>query len=382
MKTLFSIFILAGGLLLFSCTNGDQMLTVINPDGSCYREFSNIGDSAFMVGDTAKGNKFPIDLDSTWKISWKYKTSEIHTNWPLKTWKDDTIKELKSSADSVNGENHKITFVWARRNYKSVEEMASTFKLKKSHDWNDLKIQYSLDKKFRWFYTYYTYQETYPKLKTLDRIPLDKYMTKAEAELWFNGKHDMLKGMNGVEIKDYITRIEGNYNNWFGHNFWDAEYEVLLNNYSLLKGLNISKERLEIAKDSVFNKNIDKFKTLEDDPDFGKCMDEYFQTKAFSDFYNQKGNPLKQFEDEFGKMTFLKYFESDMEYRLIMPGKILQADNAVMYGDTLSWKLTAYRMVYSDYAINAQSRKTNNWAFIVSALIVLAAIGSFLYKRR
>jgi LPXTG-motif cell wall-anchored protein len=46
------------------------------------------------------------------------------------------------------------------------------------------------------------------------------------------------------------------------------------------------------------------------------------------------------------------------------------------------WKLTAYRMSYSDYEIGAKSRKTNNWAFIVSGIIVLAAIGSFFFKKK
>jgi hypothetical protein len=37
-------------------------------------------------------------------------------------------------------------------------------------------------------------------------------------------------------------------------------------------------------------------------------------------------------------------------------------------------------MIYNDYVIEAESRKANLWAFIVSGLILALAIGSFWYK--
>jgi hypothetical protein len=64
----------------------------------------------------------------------------------------------------------------------------------------------------------------------------------------------------------------------------------------------------------------------------------------------------------------------------LLPGKITDPQNAVVHGDTLIWKLTAYRMVYSDYEIEAQSRKANIWAFIFSGLIVIIAAGSYFIK--
>lgn len=369
MKALFIPFLAAICFLVFSCSGGEEMLTRINPDGSCYREFVSNADSAFMVGDTARSNKFPVMLDSSWHVSWKYITPEIHTNWPLKTWKWDTAHK-----------NESIT-IWAKRDFKSVKEMDTAFVLSKWHKWADIKAKHTLSKKFRWFYTYYSYTETYPKIKTLERIPFEKYMTKEEAEFWFNGKPDLLRGMNGIEIKDFLEKVEEKYNLWFGHNFWDMEYDVLLNHYHLLKNLKISKERLEQARDSIFEKSKDKIRILSDDFDFGKCMDAYFKTTAFSALYNQKDNPLKKFEDDFDdNNSFMRYFETGFDYKLLMPGKIMQTSNAVIQGDTLSWNLTAYRMVYSDYEISAQSRKANVWVFILSGLIAVLAVGSLFFK--
>jgi hypothetical protein len=342
------------------------MLTRVNPEGSCYREFRSNADSSFMVGDTARTNPFPVDLDSTWKISWQCITPEIHTGWPLKTWNWDTAHHDKSIS------------VWARRDYQSVEGMALKFKFKKSHVWHDFKARYSLDKKFRWFYTYYLYKEAYPKIKTFDRVPLEKHMTSEEAGFWFTGEPNLLKGMNGVEMEEFISGIEKKFNSWFGHNLWEMNYEALVNNYDFLGDIKISRERLLSAKDSIINLNLN---IIEDDLDFVKCMDAYFKTNAFSSLDNIKDNPLKQLDRNIQDQVF-KYFEKEIDYRLLLPGKILNANNGVLRGDTLVWKITAYRMVTGDFEIRARSRKANNWAFMLSGIIILGAVGMFFVKTK
>jgi len=63
-----------------------------------------------------------------------------------------------------------------------------------------------------------------------------------------------------------------------------------------------------------------------------------------------------------------------------MPGVVTGQNNAVVHGDTLVWNLTTYRMIPADYVIEAQSRKANSWAFILTGLILIIAIGSFVWK--
>jgi hypothetical protein len=377
MKKLnFSIILLVTGLIFFSCKSGNpRFTTVINPDGSCSKEIEADGDSAFMVGDTAKSNPLEVDLDSSWKISWSYLTSEEKTEWPLKKWTRDTTHKQE------------MPRIKARHDYQSVEEMGKTFRLTYKHKWRDIRPAYSLEKKFRWFYTYYLYREVYPQIKTLTRIPFDRYFTKEEAEFWFNGKQDLIRGMNGIEIKEEAEKIEEKFNFWFGHNIWDEEYEILLKNYNLLTKPTITVERLKMAKDSIFLKNVHYMKLLsdnnrtEEEKDFGTMMDDYFKTNVFSELYNLKGNPLKAYEEGIDEWPFMKYFESDINYNLLLPGTILEAGNAVLHNDTLSYNLSAYRMVYSDYEIRATSRKANVWAFVVTGIIVVLAVGSMFVRK-
>lgn len=368
MKRKSLIPILTICILAVSCTNQDEMITAIKPDGSCYREFVNTADSAFMNGDTANSNPFPVDLDSGWKISWSYRTAEIHTNWPVKNWKWE------------KGDTAKKIIVSARREFADAKEMSDKFRFKKSHEWHNFKSNCLLDKKFRWFYTYYSYKEVYPKIKTFDNVPFSKYMTADEASFWFTGKPDLLKGMNGIEIREYIGDLENKYNSWFGHNLWNVEYKTLLANYDQLDPKPISRKRLEQARDSVFSKNMTFNKKGDMELEMDICLDNYFKTKAFSTLWNRKDNPMKKFEDNLDSLEFINYFTKSIDYKLLLPGKVTETGNAVVHSDTLIWRLTAYRMVYSPYEISAQSRKANVWAFILSGLIAVLAVGSYFYK--
>jgi hypothetical protein len=366
-----------------SCTQPSDMLTVIKPNGSCYREFTASANPQFLFGDTtAKMNPFPVEIDSTWKVSWKYKNSKLRTDFPIsKAAYDSIIKNLSQTKEikiqNATSENASVSLtVFARKSYKSVDEMATKFKLKRSHEWSNMKVKYSLEKKFRWFYTYYTYREIYPKIMKDFEIPIEKYMTKDEAQFWFTGNPNIVEGMNGVEIREYIGEIEDNYNKWFGQNAWDAEYKILINNYTQIINKPVTKERLKLLKDTIFKSNTKEF------PDFNmeKILNNYFKTEAFSTLWKGENSPMKKFEDDFNNQGFIKYVNKSFTYKLIMPGKVIPPNNAVIHGDTLVWKLTAYRMIPGNYAIDAQSRKANIWAFILTGIIMIVAIGSFFWK--
>jgi hypothetical protein len=383
MKTQTRILIfLAAVCTLTSCIEPDHMLTVINSDGSCYREFSSNGSTNFMLGkDLAEQKIVPVALDSTWKITWRLEDSlQVHTNFPLTQAAYDSIaKGMPNEKNPKTGKIEKkkpfflLTF---RRDYKSVEEMASTFKLSESHEWSKMKVNYSFEKKFRWFYTYYTYKETYPKIDTKFKTPIDSFMTKDEATYWFTGTPNIYKGMNGVEIREAIGSLEDKYNHWFNKNMWDIQYDLLLKHFDLMTAPPVSKDSLAHSKDRIFDDKVNSNK----DYDMEKILNKYFNTKAFSIFWTNKESPLKKFEDNFEKLEFVSYFGKEFDYNLCMPGHIKPQENSVMQGDTLNFKLTAYRMVYSDYVVQAESRKANSWAFIVSGLILALAIGSFWYK--
>jgi len=381
MNSALKLLIYSAILFAVSCSQPSDMLTVINPDGSCYREFAASADPQFLLGDTAaKLNPFPVDMDGTWEIAWKYKNSKLHTDFPIKkSVCDSMINNMKQhKASQGRGPIDKTPsdlVVYARHNYNSVQEMAGQFKLKRSDSWSKMKVKYSLIKKFRWFYTYFSYQETYPKIKLNFEIPIEKYMTNEEARYWFTGRPNVLLGMNGVEAREYVGKIEDNFNKWFNQNSWNNEYKILIDNYDRIDRKPVSKKRLVLLRDTIFNSYSENLSDLK----MEKSLNKYFKTDVFTELWKPENSPMKKYEKDFEDQN-LPYFVGSMTYKLMMPGNILQPSDAVIHGDTLSWRLTAYRMIPSDYIITAQSRQANIWAFILTGMIMLAAVGSFFWK--
>ena len=377
MKTNLKLLFFGIILLLASCKQSTDMLTRINADGSCYREFNENANPAFLKGSKLpKDNPFPIDLDSTWQLSWVYNSAKTRTDFPLsKAVYDSIYSQKKDNSKIVDKKSNTDVIVIARRNYKSVEEMDRLFHLKSDSKWSDLKVKHKLETQFRWFYTYYSYTETYPKIKTNLEIPLEKYMTKDEALYWFTGQPNVLQGMNGVEAREYVGKLEDAYNRWFAQNMWNAEYKVLVANYDKLKNPPVSAFDLTQLRDSIFDKSAKNSMDIK----MEQAMNEFFKTKIFSELWMGENNPMKKFEETYLEHT-IGYIESSFNYKLILPGKVIQSGNAVISGDTLTWKLTAYRFIPADYVIQAQSRKANVWAFLLTGLIILIAVGSFIRK--
>jgi len=115
------------------------------------------------------------------------------------------------------------------------------------------------------------------------------------------------------------------------------------------------------------------------DFDIIKVLNTYFKTNDFSMLSEKENGPLKKF-DEDTNLKFAFFYSQAINYKLSLPGDIIQANNAVVEGEVLTWKLTPQRLIPDDYIIEAQSRKANLWAFILTGLIVIVALGSFFWK--
>ncbi|MBP1663406.1 MAG: hypothetical protein H6Q19_546 [Bacteroidetes bacterium] len=375
MKTTLKIMLFFVILLLAACKQSSEMLTVINSDGSCYREITVNADSSMMVGKTQPA--FVAETDSSWTLSWKYSNEDaIHTDFPLTAQKYDSIIR-NHKRDTINGGSLQII---ARKDFSSVKEMSEKFHYVKQENKPDLNPEYYFEKKFRWFYTYYTYRETYKKLLLNFPVPLEKYLKEEEANYWFNGSPDITKGMTGMEARDYLGDLENNFNNWLLDNYRTRTFDEIVKNYGKMKNPPVTKEKLFSLMDTIVP--LGKLSVDDDKNDLEKMLNEYFKTNAFSVFWNGKDSIMKKTEDNFSETLGATLGFDNLQYKLRMPGKTLKTTASVAGGDTLEWKISSNRMITGDYVIEAQSRKTNTWAFILTAVIICIAIGSFAYKPR
>jgi hypothetical protein len=97
-----------------------------------------------------------------------------------------------------------------------------------------------------------------------------------------------------------------------------------------------------------------------------------FQSDAYQQFLQTYEGGFKQYEQLLSFGT---------NYDLQMPGTVIDAGMGQYDGDVIHYRLGGERMIPGDYTITATSRVTNVWAFVVTILVVLLAVGSLFYRR-
>jgi hypothetical protein len=343
MKTKKGTFnaIIAGILLcgLSSCGSNYRQTTRINPDGSCVREIYAKGHSDFLSGNRAK-HPYLFQLDSTWAIT------------PL-----DTVK--------YGSYNVKIS-----KTLRNIGEFSAG--LRCDEEFRPLLAPVeTLQKRFRWFYTVYTFQAIYPSIAAKIPVPIDRYMSKDEQKLWFQGDFSAYGGMIGWELKDELDPIEKQFWRWYSQNVCKVYFEVI-GDFEKLSGNRLYSSLSPAAKDSLFQK-IAKNDIFESDiADLYRELDKYFKTNYFADLYKKN---KQEIDAKCEKLLSLDLFSNKIEYQLIVPGKLIHANTPLVHQDTLTWKITALRMIPGDYQLTAISRTVHPWAFVV----VFFFAGLFVY---
>jgi hypothetical protein len=334
------------------------MITVIHPDGSCFREIDANGDSAFLAGDRSK-NPYLFQLDSGWQISALNESSGKEYNVK--------ISKLFHSPDEAGAG------LQCEEDVRPLAAPAET-----------------LQKHFRWFYTYYSYKTVYAHISHKIPVSINDYLNAPEQKMWFQGDFSAYSGMNGIELKDEMDDVEKRFWKWYARNIYEAQFEAVIDFEKLSGGQHVS--QLQEAKDTVF---VILFKDFSLDSNtvqtvaIYKTLDKQLHTAYFSGLYKNNQSRIESLVKE--KEAYLEnltdnLFSKEIEYKLVMPGKIIYANAPLQQQDTLVWKVNAFRFMPEDYVLVAESRTLHVWAFVVTflllALSVYCLIKSIAWRKR
>jgi len=357
--------------LLAACTEQDiQMITTIHRDGSCQREITFTADSATLMGHPDAETLLSQSLsDSAWVKTWGIKGDTALHAYPMTP---EQYSALRTSLpyDKLND----TLFIRAERCFASVEEMAATSILLFAGV--PLLPQASLTKRFRWFYTYYTYQETYPVQSQLFVYPLSKFMDDSVASYWFTGEPDLMQGYSPAEKKETYDLLEEQRDRWLVANYVAAAYDAIVYEgagemHDSLSGLSLDEDAYLANLDSLVNYALDRHFSLGDDIDslFKSYFGNEVSVPAFaSDRVEQ------QFERSLN--AFMELMSLKVDYRLVLPGRVVNVGNGVMEEGAVRYRLTGSRLIPRDYTLTATSRAVNVWAFVITALVIILAVVS------
>ena len=375
MKT--SIKIIAAMMLVLimaSCKNkDDRMLTVINADGTCSREYTFHSTQQWL--SIPSEEDYDSIVDKTWERSWSVLGADsVRYPVPLTEALLDSMQAQDLSKPLGN-----MLMVHVKKDYKSVEEMsAQIYRAERSHlvKVEGIKASSQLEKHFKWFYTDYTFTETFANEdSTLFPIPLSQFLSADTASFWFAGQPDLTRSLSGAEMKEMLDGIEKKVSQWSNANWFAEICKVISDHYDKVKNPPVSKERFISICDSLVMLpcvlNPKDSESVEEG--VFDLVHDVFQSDVYTEF-------LRSYEGGLGQYGGLLSFGNN--YDLVMPGRVLDAGMGEYDGEVIHYRLGGERMIPGDYTITATSRVTNVWAFIVTILVVLLAIGSFFYRRK
>lgn len=295
--------------------------TKINADGSCQRtvtvegEISNIAEAPF-----------PIPTDKSWNIL--------------------TKKSEKDSSKNI---------YTASKSFNSVEDLSKEYKSP-----NKIQVQIKFEKKFRWFYTYYEYEETYKSFFPYKSIPLNKYLSVAEYKSYLDGDtsktlEDKLEKYSGENYLEYFLTelIKESRKNGIGE----------INEASIKKNRSLISEHIDHSDNTdelvLFLQNIFKNKKL-------------FVLKPF----------LEKITKEIDKnLEWVSSAEGTYTNQINMPGIILTTNSKSVTGNNVEWKLDAKRFQFEDMKMMVESRTANVSMFIITGILIAFALAMLLVPK-
>ena len=348
--------VLGAFLFLTSCQKTDvKMHTIIYGDGTCEREvsYSNVMSKEMRDSVWGKGNN-----------GWSQPVPECLN------------VDSTSNSHTEIGAGDTVTTTFSRR-FHSVEEMCQQTPLQL----NDTRVQSKakLEKRFRWFYTEYTFIEVFNCVGDTFKIAPTNYADKDIVSYWFTGQPNLIEGLSGAETSQKINEMEPLISKWINDNLFQVGFDFIVNHYDSIPNPPVSREQFVALHDSlarVVTKDFDNLNVSSTE-----TFQSFFHSDAYAFFFDEETPCGKALSQELA--NHLCIFGFNVPYTLSMPGTVTDTGVGTLQPDgTIFYPFTGERLIPHDYVITATSRATNVWAFIVTLFIIVLAIGSFFIRKR
>lgn len=331
MKPVISISLLIALVMALSaCEHKVYMETTVHEDGSLDKTI------VLETGDTTKN----------------FMGIEVNNGWTMMT---DLIEDTTS-------ENSKKWNVIYQKKFASAEE--ANAELATVRD-TLFRVSSKFDKKFRWFYTYLYYSDTYHTINRMNLLP-DDYITQEDYafidRLPAEGK--VISKADSFFLSELHKRIFDIYGL---RAIYEAHYSL---NEKLIHESGLEDRWLDTLKkhkENIYQRLVKNDNVPEDF--MYKSMDSLgipFPMKKMRTRFDEL------YKQEDAKTDFINHAsEGKYTHVINMPWKIVRTNADSVSGNQLMWNPPSIKFLLKDYTMYAEARKMNIWAFVVSALVIV-----------
>ncbi len=335
-------------IILASCDHSVSMETTVHEDGSLEKVvvYENKDSSNSIIKKPSK-DVLGIEVKPDWQQSVKVKDGE---------------------ADSIKNKTYLITY---RKIFASSKE--ANMELAVPND-SLFQINSKFEKKFRWFYTYIYYSETFHSLNRMELKP-DDYLTPEDYAFIdrLPAENKKISKADNFYLSELNKRIFDVYGTRAFYEEYFASASHLIKENKLedrwLDTLNVHKE--------------DIFEVLENKKD----VPEDFLLRVMDSLHVPLDYKIAkaQYDALFKKLSAKTNFittANDGKYvnRINMPWSVVTTNADSTADNTLVWAPRSIKFLLKDYTMYGESRKLNWWAVIVSVLIV--GVTGYLFVRK
>ena len=336
-------------VVLSSCEYDVATETTVHPDGSL--------DKTILIEDTDSATHlFNVNTWQKKRIEGKREPTVI-----------DSMKS--SSADSATLIKIKQRTSFEKR-FNSVDEANAELSILSD---TLLQVTSKFEKRFRWFYTYMTYSETYHKLNKMKLDPRDYFTVEdyafierlpAEGKAISKADEHYLSSLRNKIFDEYAEKAL--YNEWLDLTF------IVVTSQPGIDSLRKRTKDFRDAFEKIEAKKIDVDKLI----------------LAAIDSFNIPIDQSKIAEFEKVQRNFLKKINfissaSDGKFvnRINLPWTVVNSNADSVSGNSLFWAPPTIKFLLKDYTMYGECRKLNWWAIIVSVLVIGFTGYLFIRKR-
>ncbi len=364
-KILKTGIILALMILINGCLDY-KITTQVYPDGRIERYFKVSGDFD-MINESSS---ITLPADSTW---------DIKTWWEL----DDSSKNKPDS----------LYVYTARKIFRNYQELNKELK-NPSNIYNKVNIKVDLKRKFRWFYTFIEFREIYQRHFPYDYMPSEDFLTEEEIRYELSDEKDyrynpvtdkfepaaeadtsiILTKKDSARASELDKDIENRFNEWQERNIFEDYCDALS---KVLGKKNPDAYQLMINRKEAFLDSLDLNNTPEDDDDQEEMSEiQKYIISRTTDFLNISEDDILPSENPVIQSFFdrLRFLDLNMWYtydhQTILPGKIIHTNSTNLEEGNNKWSFRLRDFYNSDYEMMVESRIVNNWATVVSIIVV------------
>jgi hypothetical protein len=322
--------------VLSSCEHNVQFKTKVHADGSLDKTIILEAEDSTV----AQHNRFNVSESQGWKVS---------------------VQRIKEKDKKFRYTFQKSFSLASHANTELVHSSDSLF-----------SVTSKFESRFRWFYTYLDYSDTYRATNRFD-LPVSDYLNKEDFQFIDNlpAEGKSISKADSLFLTKLNERI---FDHYATRGYFEDYYRLLTD----LTTDGLERKLLASRKEKLFQLMNSKDNGLE-----GDFLPKLADSLGLAINFSNPAYKIRKAEVE-NKFKFMSWAtEGKYQHTIEIPGEVVSHNADSIQGNSFYWSPSHLKFAFHDYSFFVTTRKPNVWAWLISlGVIGLTILGLIRSSRK